>query len=323
MNCAAAVVESFSVPLIQPLTVGLETLRVRSGLWIHLKDEAGYVGRGEVAPLPGFSREDLDDAQEQVSELISQLTERSLLEVDTGELLPSVRCGLEMAVQDLTWRQRGTADRWADLSVSLNALVLSDAVNLDETVVALLEDGYSSIKFKVGRQPLTRDIETVHRLRDLVGQRATLRLDANGLWSLDDGCAFARAVGPDSIEYIEDPVSDPSDRQRFSDETGFLLALDEKDPAAYAPYPGVHTWVFKPAILGGLGVCQSLLGRARALGIQVVLSSIFESPHALRFYARWTALQGLTETPQGFDTWRWLEGADRELHVSQGRLFLD
>jgi o-succinylbenzoate synthase len=315
-------VESFSLPLAAPLTVGDEVIRVRTGLRLHLKGVTGQVGRGDIAPLPGISPDDLASAQAQVEELLARITDQDLETLSTATLLPSVRLGLEMAAQDLAWQERGTATRWAGQSVPLNALVLAEQTDLTAAVNSLLDVGYTSLKVKVGRQALDHDIAAIRQIRDLCQGRATLRLDANARWTLDEAVTFGIRLGPEGIDYMEEPVSDSDQVQAFHEATGFPLALDARDPAAYVPRPGVTTWVLKPAVLGGIGACRTLCARARQTGLRVVLSSIFESTHALRFYARLAFALNLAEIPQGLDTWRCLAGGPEDLTFRAGRLEL-
>jgi len=322
VRCAAVTVESFSLPLVAPLTVGDETSHVRSGLRLYLKGVTGHVGRGDIAPLPGISPDDLASAQAQIEELLARITDQDLEDLSTATLLPSVRLGLEMAAQDLAWQERGTAARWAGQSVPLNALILAEQTDLMTAVNRLLDSGYTSLKLKVGRQSLDQDMDAIQRIRALCGDRASLRLDANARWSLDEAVTCGTCVGLEGIDYMEEPVADPSQVQAFHDATGFPLALDARDPAGYVPQPGVTTWVLKPAVLGGMGVCRNLCVQAQEAGLQVVLSSIFESTHALRSYARLAFALNLAEIPQGLDTWRWLAGGSEDLTFRAGRLEL-
>ena len=321
MRCAAAAVESFSLSLVQPLTIGTETLVARSGLRLHLQGTTGQVGRGDIMPLPGYSPDDLDAARQQITGLLDRVTQEDLETLSTGHLVPSVRLGLEMAIQDLAWQEQHTARRWQGRAVALNTLVMAERSDFRTTVTSRLEAGYSAIKIKVGRQPLARDIDCVCAARDLC-RDVTLRLDANGRWSLEEALAFGRAVGTEGIDYIEDPVGTWEEIQRFHAETGLSLAVDAREAADYRPAPGVTTWVLKPAVLGGITVCRDLCAAAQRAGIQVVLSSLFESTHALRFYARLAFALGLGDIPQGLDTWRWLRGGAEELTFHAGRLEL-
>src|SRR5215213_270707 len=59
----------FSLPLSRPLTLGEATLRRREGLLLRLSGDDGSEGWGETAPLPGFSKESLDEAASQLRRL--------------------------------------------------------------------------------------------------------------------------------------------------------------------------------------------------------------------------------------------------------------
>ena len=60
----------------------------------------------------------------------------------------------------------------------------------------------------------------------------------------------------------------------------------------------------------------------RELGIPAVLSSVFESPVALGFYARLAMAHGLEHHAHGLDTWRWLQLSAQDLPftIHQGNL---
>ncbi len=55
----------YHLPLSEPLQSKGTTLRHREGLLVELAGDGGAVGWGEAAPLPGFSRENPDEAAEQ------------------------------------------------------------------------------------------------------------------------------------------------------------------------------------------------------------------------------------------------------------------
>ncbi|QVL56731.1 MAG: hypothetical protein KFB93_04930 [Simkaniaceae bacterium] len=63
---------------------------IREGLFIRLKSETGRVGWGEVAPLPGFSKETLEEALEDLIE-------------GNDSFYPSVQWGLASAMLDLMY----------------------------------------------------------------------------------------------------------------------------------------------------------------------------------------------------------------------------
>ncbi len=70
----------YELPLSEPLTLGGATLHHREGLLLELAGEGGAVGWGEASPLPGFSRESLEEATEQVRDLASSVMGREVTE---------------------------------------------------------------------------------------------------------------------------------------------------------------------------------------------------------------------------------------------------
>ena len=335
MKCQDASTECFDIPLLRSLRIQGNDVLSRRGAYLLLRDELGNKGVGECSPLPGLSGESFDRAHEQLQVLAHQLIGKMLLELcaagELDSLLSSVRIALDMAITDLTWQrsERFSASSDSDdMSIPLNGLVMGQDKGLEESVGALLDQGYTSIKIKVARQSLAQDIQTVTRIRDLAAGRASLRLDANRTWSLDQACEFARAVGSESIEYIEEPTQMARDHHAFWQETGMRVALDESlcdTVAGHEPWgKEIGALVLKPAIIGRLLRVQHLIGAAQKLGIPAVLSSVFESPVALQFYAKLALVHGLQHHAHGLDTWRCLEQGTQGLPfaIRQGCLVL-
>jgi L-alanine-DL-glutamate epimerase-like enolase superfamily enzyme len=66
--------------------------------------------------------------------------------------------------------------------------------------------GFGTIYFKVGIEE-ERDVELVHRVREAVGSRPRIRVDANEAWSPGTAVRILRRMAPVALEYIEQPVS--------------------------------------------------------------------------------------------------------------------
>jgi o-succinylbenzoate synthase len=335
VKCRNASIECFEIPLLHPLHIKGNELLSRRGAYLVLVDELGHQAMGECSPLPGFSTESYAQAHAQLQGLASQLIGRMLLEPgrtdETDELdslFPSVRMALDMAIMDLGWQRSGRLSDSANESVTLNGLVMGQDKEAAASVVALLEQGYRSIKIKVARQSLTQDVVDVMQIRRLVEGRARLRLDANRSWSLDQACDFARALGPEFIDYIEEPTQRTQDHCAFWQATRMRVALDESICQGVVPDELLGEWigafVLKPAMIGNLSQVEGLIDRAGQLDIPAVLSSVFESPVALQFYARLAFVHGLQHEDHGLDTWRWLRPGPEGLpfEIRQGSLIL-
>ena len=313
MKMTACRFHRYRLPLARPIVVGNVTSTHREGLIITLQNASGRIGCGEIAPLPGLHAENLDDIIVQLSAVkdrvttidwsINEPTQPSQCDEALQGLMPSVRCGLEMALMNLSANDMSNAD------IAICGLVTADT-DACEQARRLSAAGYTTVKIKVGRTDLDRDTDTIGRIRGEVADRMQLRLDANRAWTLDEALRFCRQVGPEAIEYIEEPVADPADHKAFIREAGMPMALDETltgiEPSELAIPDGVAAVILKPSTLGGLSRTTRWIDAAGKRDIRAVLSSCFETALAVRTYAAMAVRMGLTDIAQGLDTLKFL-----------------
>lgn len=314
----------YELPLTSPLHLTGHPMRTRCGLLIRVAAPGGAVGWGDAAPLPGFSEETLDEASSalrRVQSLLRGVTfaatgrDGAWTEVELPRDVPSsVRFAVESALvglgADLTGhsipRMLTDAPR---RSVSLNALVeASDDVEPDAKRVR--DAGYRAVKLKVGRDDPTVEAVGVRVLHDVLGPGVAIRLDANRRWSVEEAVAFAEDTGRVPIEYVEEPIADPTpDRlRRLADQTGLPLALDETTrairPSELRSYRFVRAIILKPTLVGGVSGTAAFARQAAPYRITPVLSAAFESGVGLRMLVALAAALGDRDVPAGLDTYR-------------------
>ncbi len=98
-----------------------------------------------------------------------------------------------------------------------------------DNVRGYLASGVDAVKIKVGRESLDEDVERVRAVRELIGEKATLMVDANYSMSVEGAIRAARAYEPHGILWFEEPII-PEDYQgyaRIADATGVPLAMGE------------------------------------------------------------------------------------------------
>lgn len=334
MKCADCSYLPYSLPLLLPLHIGTTSLTRREGVILTITDDLGNTGIGEIAPLPGLHTESLASVIDSINRLLPLLIGRELPGDEAGiasfarsllpdSSLPSLRAGFEMALLDLLWKQNASSGTSGAIRIPLNALITGNMQDPVAQALAYVNAGYSSLKLKVGRNPVNEDIGVVDAIRAAVAGRALLRLDANRGWSLEQAVAFGRSVGPEGIQYIEEPVVDGGFSNEFHAATGIPVALDETlvstTFSATALHPGIGALILKPAILGSITHTMELIRLAKTHGIPAVLSSSFESVAGLSFYAKLAFRHGLSGHAHGLDTWRWFSGeSDEGLRVEGG-----
>ncbi len=335
----------YRLPLRKRFHLSIKSMRVRKGYFIELEDEEGHRGLGEISPIPGFHPESEFKIREELFHTFEMLLrgEISLMERFSdlfplhwkwrARLSPLIRFGLDQAFLHLLCRQQQIplAQLWNGMphrSIPINAL-LSE---LDERAVsrclAFREEGYQAIKIKVGKRALTKEIEILGKIRDVLGPAVSLRLDANRRWNLATAVQFARAVYPFHIEYIEEPLREVGEVPRFYEATGMPVALDEslsefKDPQE-ALMTGVQAVVFKPECYGEMGNTRRYIFQMEQRGIQTILSCSFYTGYTVATLAQLASAWIRQLTPQGLGTFQFFERdlLHRPLKVVGGALHL-
>lgn len=305
----SAAVHRYALPISDASAAG-NAGASREGALLELRDSAGNVGRGEAAPLPGFSRESAGEAARQLAALTGP-------DASAQEPYPSVRYALELARLGL--RAAASASPLPALlspapreTVELSALISAGPDEAPAEARRLREAGYRAVKLKVGRLPVDEEAALVRRVAGELGE-VPLRLDANRAWGLEEALAFARGLDGVEVEYVEEPLADPALLPRFAAESGLPVALDESlvgmSAAGLSDHGYAAAVVLKPTLLGGLSRCVALAARAADLDMKAVVSAAFESGvGTLGLVALAAALPG-DAAPAGLDTYRRL-GAD-------------
>jgi len=170
---------------------------------------------------------------------------------------------------------------------------LRDRVPINATVPAVTPDqvpgvlarfpGAATAKVKVAEpgQTLADDVARVNAVRAIIG---TVRVDANGGWSVEQAVAAAAALTVDGpLEYLEQPCRTVAElaevRRRIARSPGVPVAADESirkaaDPLAVVRAGAADVAVLKVAPLGGV---RAMLGIAAQIDVPVVVSSALDS----------------------------------------------
>jgi O-succinylbenzoate synthase len=139
--------------------------------------------------------------------------------------------------------------------------------------------GVTTAKVKVAEpgQVLADDVARVNAVRAMV---PTVRVDANGGWSVEQAVAAAAALTADGpLEYLEQPCATVAELALLRRRIDIPVAADESirraaDPLAVVRAGAVDIAVLKVAPLGGVA---ALLRIAAAIDIPVVISSALDS----------------------------------------------
>lgn len=314
----------YRLALKKSLRIKNHSLKSRRGFLIQITNEKKIVGFGEVAPLPGLSREDLNRARNQLFMLRENLVGTSIPSdviklagqftrwLGRFDLAPSVRFGIETAVLNLLANTKKTPlcrlfEPLAPKNISVSGLLQGSKTQVYQEARRLLARRYKSLKLKVGKESLETDIAKVIALRKIIRNRATLRLDANKAWDFKTAVRFGKTIGLEAIDYIEEPLHNPKQLSEFYFQTKLPIALDESlrklKLRDIGRIKGLRAVILKPSVLGGFEATFKWIRAAKKLKIQSVISSSFESGVGQTALANLAVCCG--NFSAGLDTLKW------------------
>lgn len=286
----------YAIPVETGVVLRHRRLKVREGLVVHLTD-GEQQGWGEIASLPEFSLETLEQAEQQAKSAIAAWLAGVALDWDT--FAPSVAFGISCALAELENRL-GSAGNYR-----IAPLCYGDLDELYEKLADLPPEAKVA-KLKVGLYEANRDGLIANMLLEAVPD-LQLRLDANRAWSPAKAAQFAEKIAPalrSRIQFIEEPCPTVELSLAFAKQFHIALAWDEtvREPDfVLRAQPNVAAIVIKPTLIGSLEKCVQLITQAHQLGMTAVISSSIESSLGLTQLAR-IAQQYTPDTVPGLDT---------------------
>ena len=151
------------------------------------------------------------------------------------------------------------------------------ALNSPEELQTIVDSfpGVTSFKVKVGND-LAEDLARVNVIRQLQ-PHAKIRIDVNGLWSVDQAEQFLTSVG--EIEYVEQPCATVEELRELKSRTSVKIVGDEILRKARNPFEidlsgAIDYLMLKVQPLGGITRAHALAEHHK---LPVVVSSALES----------------------------------------------
>ena len=166
-------------------------------------------------------------------------------------------------------------------SVAVNGTIpaLNDTTQLKKIVDSF--PGVKTFKVKVGID-LAEDLARVNTIRELQ-PHAKIRIDVNGLWSVEQAEEFLSSVG--EIEYVEQPCATMEELRELKSRTSVKIAGDEILRKAVDPFDidltgAVDYLMLKVQPLGGIKRAHALAEHHK---LPVVVSSALESAVGINY----------------------------------------
>ncbi len=284
----------YTLKFTEPFITAKGQINERNGFIIKLKGDSGISGTGDAAPFPDYGSESIKDAARALEnfnleikiDLDNLFTSLDSVLHDFKDL-PSIRHGLEQALLNLICKEKNITlndllRRKSNSIINVNAVLgLMPPEQAVQSAQKFIEDGYSTIKLKVGRSSFNEDLECIEGIRKINGN-LKIRADVNGRWNLREARENIKRLERYELEFIEQPVKSFDEFIKLKGTSEIPLAADESvrsfdDADDFIRKKAADILVLKPMMIGGIIPTLKIIDRASDNGLRTVISSSFES----------------------------------------------
>ena len=218
----------------------------------------------------------------------------------------SPKAALDIAIHDLLAKQAGTslvrylggASGYVETDVTVS---IGDSEKVASDVVRAIEDGFGSLKIKLGRGR-DEDLRTIREIAAIVPSDISVRFDANQAWSRDDAVYIISHAAelPLHIDLFEQPV-DADDIDGMAYVTAHtpidILAdecvFDSADAIRVIKAKAANLINIKLMKCGGIYEAGRIHDAASGTGIDCMVGCMMEGPESVLAAAQFAAAAGI------------------------------
>lgn len=316
----------YRLALTSPLVTAHGTVSHREGVLFSIGDGV-HVGWGEAAPLPGWSRESLDDCRRVLESVAPRLGKLDSLDdprltaiLAELEARPHARAAVAGTVLDLAAQGEGVSvafllsNRFNSVprkalppSVWVNGLISHDEPEAVALAAAgLVSEGISAIKLKVAATDPETDVARVSAARSAIGDDIELRLDANGGWDIETAISTLRKMADCNVAFCEEPAAGIGGIAAVGTASTVPVAVDEsavtvEDITAALQTEAIGVVIVKPQALGGSDLAMDAIALVGEFGATAVVTTMIDSTVGVA-HAAHVAAAALPEQAHGLAT---------------------
>jgi L-alanine-DL-glutamate epimerase-like enolase superfamily enzyme len=235
-------------PISRPIADATHAISDIDFFMAEIETEAGITGQGYLLSFHYFPRAvsgallDVSDfaKQFQVYETVrmAQVFAAESEYFGSNGLLKWIQALINVAMWD-AWSKSLGQPIWKVLGGGCHAvpvygsggwLSYSDEELIDE-VVRYRKRGFGAVKIKVGAKEPGRDIQRLRKVREVLGDKIRIMMDANQGMDLLSAIALAREAHGIGITWFEEPVvhTDFAGYETIRGKTGISLAMGERE----------------------------------------------------------------------------------------------
>ncbi|WP_341225246.1 o-succinylbenzoate synthase [uncultured Arcticibacterium sp.] len=322
-------------------------LKTKDSYYIKLHDSQTpeTFGVGEAAPLKGLSIDYKPEFEPFIKVFLEKFNTEGLESADIQAALssemflswPSIRFAFEMALLDLqnggkrTYFQNAFSEKKD--AIEINGLIwMGDEAFMSRQIIDKLKAGFRTLKMKIGAIDFDTEYKLLKSIRsNFPADELTLRVDANGAFTLDEAQEVLKELKKLDIHSIEQPIkaNQWESMAKLCQETPVPIALDEEligingaEQKKLLDAIKPQFLIFKPTLLGGFAATDNWIDLAAKQNIDWWITSALEANIGLNAICQYTYSKN-NLLPQGLGTGSLFENnTPSPLDVFQGAISL-
>lgn len=293
MKIASIETIPYSIPYSHPLQFASGAVGEADHVLVRVTTTDGVVGVADAPPRPYTYGETQVSIAHTIDELFApQIVGLSIFEREKAHAIMHRTIGnqvakgaLDIAIWDAIGKTVGQSVHrllggWTDSMRVSHMLGFRPAAELvDEAQRFRDEYGITTFKLKVGRRPLSLDVEAVHALRAGLGDDAEIYLDANRGWTANEALEVLRRTESAGLTLLEEPcdAKEALSRRRLVDKSSIPVVGDESVPTAgdvsRELLSGGSNAICIKTARSGFTEATEILGLCTGLGVDVTMGN--------------------------------------------------
>jgi o-succinylbenzoate synthase len=298
---------SYEIPYNKELLMmGSKSLK-RKGLFLKVEDKDNNIIWGEISPFPGLHKENINDIIKYINSN-DILNDLELIHLNKACNAP---LSLVIAYEQILFYYKFNHSLINDNTIRICPLLSGNSQDIIDECDFLNKQDINCIKLKLGQNKLNDDIKLFNIIDNKLNNKINIRIDANQSWTYEEASIFAKNINISRIDYIEEPLININEINKYYDEFRIDLALDEtiyqtQDYSILLRYKGCKSFIIKPSLIGGVANINKLKYLGDKNNINLIFSSAFETGYSLAYYIYLSSIYSDIKIAQGFDTYKHL-----------------
>lgn len=206
------------IPLIEPFRISSGVSSVSITSIVEVETDEGLIGYGEGVASRYVTGENLEGMIRAINIFGEAITNLNPLDIEQiywkmESLMirnPAAKAAVDIAIHDLIgkilqqplYKVLGGYRNYVVTDLSLG---IDEPAIMAQKAIKAIKRGFDTIKIKVGTT-FKEDIVRVKAIREAVGPKVSLRIDANQAWSPKEALRIIDKLAEFDIEFVEQPV---------------------------------------------------------------------------------------------------------------------